>query len=62
LRAFRRIALAPGESKTVRFELSEKDLSVLDAQLQRHIVPGEHRVLVGGSSASGLRGTLTVAN
>ncbi len=49
LRGFRRLHLKPGESRVVRFELSPKDLSLIDEQGQRWLEPGRFRVYVGGS-------------
>jgi len=51
LRGFRKIALKPGEKKTVGFTLTPEDLSLLDRNLERVVEPGEFRVMVGHSSA-----------
>lgn len=50
LRGFDRISLGPGESKTVRFLLTTRDLEILDARLKWTVEPGEFRVMVGRSS------------
>ena len=50
LRGFDKPALAPGESRTVRFMLGPGDLSLLDARLQWVVEPGAFEVAVGSSS------------
>lgn len=47
LKGFRRISLQPGETKTVTFELTPYDLSLLDANMVRRVEPGVFRVHVG---------------
>ncbi len=51
LRGFRRIALQPGETRTVEFTLGPEHLSFLDASMARVVEPGLFDVMVGGSSA-----------
>ncbi|MBP9073158.1 MAG: glycoside hydrolase family 3 C-terminal domain-containing protein [Caldilineaceae bacterium] len=52
LRAFAKIALAPGETETVSFELTEDDLVYYDPALPGWVAePGAFRVLVGRSAA-----------
>ena len=51
LRGFEKVALQPGETRTVRFTLTPDDLSLLDQNLQRVVEPGAFRVMVGASSA-----------
>ncbi|KAH9887433.1 glycoside hydrolase family 3 protein [Xylariomycetidae sp. FL2044] len=51
LRGFDKIALAPGESSRVRFELTRRDFSVWDVRAQNWIIQaGTYNVLVGASS------------
>jgi len=50
LRGFQRVALAPGESKTVTFDLGFEDLAMYDDRMQRVVEPGTFTVYVGGSS------------
>ena len=51
LRGFQKIALAPGESRTVSFTLSERDFSYYDVHQHAWIVsPGKFRIDVGASS------------
>ena len=51
LKGFRRIHLAPGESRQVEFALGSHDeLTMLDAKLRRVVEPGTFRVMLGESS------------
>ncbi len=50
LRGFQRIHLAPGESRTVDFELGEEELSVVDAVGESIVRPGRLTVWAGGVS------------
>jgi beta-glucosidase len=52
LRGFERVALAPGEKKTVMFTLGPKDLQLLDRSNHWVVVPGTFDVMIGKSSAS----------
>jgi len=51
LRGFEKVALRPGESKTVRFKLTRDDLVMLDRSLKPVVEPGAFQVMVGHSSA-----------
>ena len=50
LRGFKRIALEPGETKTVEFELSTEMLSFYDKDMKLTVEPGIFKVMVGHSS------------
>ena len=52
LRGFRKIELAPGEARTIQFQLTPNDLSMLNADMKRVVEPGTFTVWVGGSSAT----------
>ncbi len=56
LRGFRRISLAPGETKTVRFTLAPQDLALVNDAGQRVVEIGEYRVSVGGRQPIGAEG------
>jgi beta-glucosidase len=57
LRGFERISLKPGEQRTVRFELSPRDLSSVSHDGQIRVVPGRYQLFVGGGQPdSGLPG------
>jgi beta-glucosidase len=61
LRGFEKIALEPGETKSVRFTLGPEHLSLLDRNLKWVVEPGTFEVMIGSSSKSiHLRGTLEV--
>jgi beta-glucosidase len=50
LKGFRRITLAPGERRTLSFELGPEQLSYHGPDMKRVIEPGRFQVMVGGSS------------
>ena len=51
LKAFRKVSLTPGETKTVDFILEKEDLSFYDAEIKEWVAePGEFEVLIGSSS------------
>jgi beta-glucosidase len=49
LRGFARVHLLPGEARRISFELSPRDLSLIDERGQRVLEPGRFRASVGGS-------------
>ncbi len=49
LKGFKRIHLAAGESKTVRFKIDTEMLSMLDLQLNKIVEPGDFRIMTGAS-------------
>jgi beta-glucosidase len=62
LRAFEKIALNPGQTRTVTFTLKSEDLALLDQAMHWVVEPGEFEVMVGRSSADILlRGKFEVA-
>jgi beta-glucosidase len=62
LKAFRKIALAPGESETVRFTLKTADLTFIGRDLKPTVEPGSFDVWIAPSAeADGLHGTFTLA-
>jgi beta-glucosidase len=50
LKDFKRIALGPGESKTVTFTITPEKLSFLDLNMNRVVEPGAFDIMVGTSS------------
>jgi beta-glucosidase len=51
LKDFRRVTLAPGESRTVTFTITPDKLSFLDLNMNRVVEPGAFDIMVGTSSA-----------
>jgi beta-glucosidase len=61
LRGFRRVALNPGEKKTVTFTLTSEDLMLLDQDMHWVVAPGTFDIMMGKSSADiALKGALEV--
>lgn len=53
LKRFERITLAPGESRTVTFELPVSELAFWNIDMEYVVEPGDFRLWVAGDSASG---------
>jgi len=49
---FERIALAPGKSARVKFQLSFGDLAFYDGSLRQTVEPSDYDLFIGGSSAA----------
>jgi beta-glucosidase len=60
LKDFARVALAPGESRTVSFTLTPEKLAALGMAMKPVVQPGDFEILVGRSSVDNLKATLTV--
>ncbi len=61
LKGFRKVALQPGEKKTVKFALTPEELAFYDRNMVRRVEPGAFNVMVGSSSERlPLRGTFEV--
>ena len=50
LKGFQRIALAPAQTKTVKFELSIDSLGFYDKDLKYIVEPGDFKIMIGRSS------------
>ncbi|PJM78193.1 glycoside hydrolase family 3 N-terminal domain-containing protein [Bifidobacterium felsineum] len=50
LKAFQRVTLEPGETKTVTFEIPVADCTIVDSEANRIVEPGEFELLIGHSS------------
>ena len=60
LKAFDKIGLAAGQSKTIDFTRTSDDLSFLNRHLERVVEPGGFKVRVGASDDIRLCGTFEV--
>jgi len=60
LKGFARISLAPGETKTVNFSITPKELEYYDLNNKFSVEPGEFEIMVGGSSVDTKSILLTV--
>ena len=60
LKGFTKIALEPGEAKRVSFTISTDDLKFHDRDMKDVVEPGQFKVWIGPSSASGLEGSFEV--
>ena len=50
LRGFERVSLEPGETRTVQFQLTPRDLQMLDRDMHWVVEPGTFDIMVGPSS------------
>jgi len=63
LKGFRRLSLRPGEIREVVFELSRDQLSMLNAEMENIVEPGDFKIMIGRSSRDiRLRGFLKVVS
>ena len=60
LKAFSRVSLQPGETKTITFEVPQSELAVWNAEKQWAVEPGAYTVWVGDSSQATLSEKFTV--
>jgi beta-glucosidase len=60
LAGFERIALRPGERKTVQFALAPRQFSTVSADGLRTAVPGSFRISVGGGQGGAVAATLQI--
>ena len=60
LKAFRRVALNPGEKRTLRFDLGPDDLAFWDIDMKWSVEPGTFTISAGSSSATLKSAKLTV--
>lgn len=60
LKGFSRVALAPGEKKTIEFVLTPELLGFYNRERRFAVEPGKFRVWVGTDSAAGLEGEFEV--
>ncbi|KPV48085.1 hypothetical protein SE17_39955 [Kouleothrix aurantiaca] len=60
LKAFQRVALDAGESRTLRFAVPAESLGFTGPDMRRRVEPGAFALWVGPSSAEGLEGAFAV--
>jgi beta-glucosidase len=60
LKRFKRVALKPGETKTVRFNITPADLALRNAAMKRVVEPGTFTISAGPNSVDLKSVTLTV--
>jgi beta-glucosidase len=60
LRGFARVSLDPGESTVVKLPIGPEALWLIDQKMARIVEPGDFDILVGTSSETTLKATLTV--
>ena len=60
LAGFRRVALKPGETRTVEFRLAPEQLGFYDRAMRFVVEPGTFQVFAGGSSVGGLETSFEV--
>ena len=53
LKAFRKIYLEPGQTKSVAFEITPEELAFYDVHMKFVVEPGEFEIMVGSSSRGG---------
>ena len=61
LRGFKRVHLEPGAATTVSFDVGPDQLSILNAEMQPVVEPGQVEIRVGASSAETSSALLTIA-
>jgi len=62
LKAFRRVTLAPGESRTVSFTLTPEAFQMWNDKMQRVVEPGDFEIMAGPDSAHLKSVTLTIGS
>jgi beta-glucosidase len=62
LKGFQRVTLAPGETRTVSFEVTPRSLQFWNTDMHRVVEPGTFTIMVGSSSVDLKKTSLTVSN
>lgn len=60
LKGFTRIHILPGQSKDITIHIKQSELEVWGADRKWDLEPGKFKVMVGGSSRGGLKGSFTI--
>ncbi len=61
LQGFRRVHLEPGEQKQIAFELTPRQMSLINSDMQQVIEPGAFEISVGGKQP-GVRSSVDAAS
>jgi beta-glucosidase len=62
LKGFQRISLAPGEERTMRFEVPASKLGFTGLDMRYTVEPGTFKLWIGPSSAEGLESSFQLAD
>ena len=62
LKGFKKISLAAGETQQVNFQISPQMLEFTGITMEKVLEEGDYQVIVGGSSADGLKGKFKLVN
>jgi len=62
LKGFRRVTLAPGESKSVQFTLDREAFALWNQEMKRVVEPGAFEIMVGPNSVDLKTATLEVTS
>ena len=60
MKGFEKVSLKAGESKTVQFRITEKDLAFYGADLKFNAEPGDFHLWVGPNSEEGIKTTFSL--
>lgn len=60
LKGFEKLHLAPGETRTVKFTLTDKDLSFWNADMKFVFEPGDFKAMLGGNSRDVVTASFTM--
>ncbi len=60
LKGFEKISLKPGETKTVKFKIGNKELQYYTANNKWEVEPGDFDLWIGGSSADGKKASFEI--
>ncbi|HEX8683819.1 MAG TPA: beta-glucosidase BglX [Ardenticatenaceae bacterium] len=60
LKGFQKIRLAPGEQRTVRFEIPVSELGFTGSDMRYTVEPGDFKVWIGPNSTEGLEGAFSI--
>jgi beta-glucosidase len=62
LKAFQKVKLLPGESKTINFKITSDDLKFYNAALKYDSEPGDFKIFIGGNSRDVMESSFKLTN